>query len=279
MKKIVSLALFGEGTRYVEYARAWVRAHLTLFPIAEGWELRVHHDVHNGGGFLRVLSDRGLVRLVERESAPLTRAMLWRMCPVWDPEADYVFPRDIDALPTPRDRACCESFIASGCDVQMVHDSKSHDGVMGGMGGYACESFREVSGIASWEDLVAFGGKTDAEWAKHGTDQEVLNALCLGWQMTGGSHPAFAIFEHRYAGWASGKPGLGARTPVPVACVSELVPDVGHLFQTEERTREADALVSHLGAAGFDTERAIAFYDRYGDPTVKVIQEAERESA
>lgn len=267
MNKVISTALFGKNTRYAVYWNAFLRAHLTLFPISEGWRLRVHVDEHNL--WLKVYADAGLCDVVPCDDAPLTRAMLWRMKPVWDESVDYVFCRDIDALPTPRDRACCDQFIASGLDVQTIHDSVSHDGILGGLSGYNCESFREQvkeAGIHSWDDLVRFGKKTDDEWARHGGDQDVLNALCLGW---GREKPGarLAIFEHRYAGWAGGKPGTGERKPSSWATISEPTPNT--LMPVSEGDKrfvggQADSLCSHLGAAGFDYEIAEAFYDDFG---------------
>ncbi len=292
MKKVISLALFGDGTRYAAYTPAFVRAHLTLFPQAEGWELRVHHDDHldstEGGRLLRALAARGLVRLVAMGEAPLTRAMLWRMTPVWDPEVDYVFARDIDALPTPRDRACCDRFIESGCDVHTVHDSRSHDGIMGGLSGYQAETFRQITGFTSPAEMVAFGdGVNDGQWARHGFDQEVLNRLVHVDHRGAG----LALFEHRYAGWAAGAPGPDiGRKPSARACVSEPVPDYGthnvlresdgyldivHHVKTEVLAR-ADALVAHLGAAGFDVDQAVVFYDLHGEPSVmQTVRECE----
>lgn len=278
MRKVVSIALFGKDTRYAQYLGAFVRAHLTLFPQNEDWELRVHVDEYNAGGFLGALEKKGLIRLVRCESAPLTKAMLWRMKPVFDETVDYVFCRDIDALPTPRDRACCERFMESGLDVHAIHDSTSHDGLMGGMGGYNCESFREQiqqAGIHSWDDLVVFGKKTDEEYAKHGTDQDVLNALCLGW---GRDRPGarLAVFEHRYAGWSGGKSGKSDRKASAWATVSEPTPDEGHMTVLTNSTIGSgvdwtiglDAMCSHLGAAGFDVDKAVRFYDEWGPSAV-----------
>lgn len=305
MKKVVSLALFGENTRYAAYIGAFVRAHLTLFPQAEGWQLHIMVDEHNVLPLLTEMAMEGLLAglTVMPDAAPLTKAMLWRLLPIWQItpwDVDYVFCRDVDALPTPRDRAACDRFIASGCDVHAVHDSRSHDGVMGGLSGYAAAAFREGTKIESLEALYTLANRTDEEWAVHGTDQHVLNALVLGWGAERGGRDAalyergkkLALFEHRWAGWAGGKPGVDpGRKPSPRACVSEAVPDCTEIDFWKSLTEcagcvevvevvdnlngEADALSSHLGAAGFDIDRAIAFYDEYGDPEMmRLVREA-----
>ena len=315
MNKVISIALFGAGDQYSRYLGAFVRAHLTLFPIAEGWRLALHVDDVNCCGFATALGNRDILDVVRMEEEPVrTRAMLWRMVPIFRSETnipDYVFCRDLDALPTPRDRVCCDRFIRSGLDVHAIHDSQSHDGVMGGMSGFRVDTFLEQTKFKTWNDLVAFGRKSEAEWLKHGTDQDVLNALCLGSGMPGDKPGAdLAIFEHRWAGWADGKPGTSTRGPSKWATVSEPTPDKisGGLswgcgmfgYGDEQRSSSyvevggvrlrhgavrgfdmhvaADTLSAHLGAAGFDYARAAAFYDEHGDPaTMRLVREAEAE--
>lgn len=110
MNKVISIVVFGEGDRYAQYLPAFVRAHLNLFPLDEAWELRVHIDdttiKSKWGIFLHALSDEGLIKVVLMGTvAAATRAMLWRLRPVFSNDVSYSFSRDLDACPMPRDRA------------------------------------------------------------------------------------------------------------------------------------------------------------------------------
>ena len=127
MKKVVSIALFGERyTEYAKYLPAFVRAHLNIFP---DWKLIIHCDRRYDPPFIHRFYATGLVSIVTRDPAMLCTSMLWRMSPVFPgfaEDAEYVFCRDIDSLPMPRDRAAMEWFINSGATTHTIHDNEMH---------------------------------------------------------------------------------------------------------------------------------------------------------
>lgn len=270
--KVVSLVLFGSGDKYGQYLRAFVRAHLNLFPQSEEWSLRVHVDdiVRDGeyGAYLKRLESAGLVETRNMGSAPLTAAMLWRLAPVFDPAVDYVFCRDLDACPMPRDRACCDAFIVSQCVVHTIHDNVAHFGIMGGLCGFVAPAFRTATGMGSLADLYAWAAESDTRWARHGTDQEVLGRL-----LDQGNGPS--LLEHRFAGWAQGQPHREEkRKPSHYQCAAWSVPVPD---EAPPWPPMADRLAAHLGAAGFDHKSAVAFWDEHGDPEIaKRVAECER---
>ena len=272
-RKVISLALFGANTRYAVYAGSVVRAYRTLFPDAEIW---VHHDEDldstAGGRVLRRVAERGIVRLVAMVEAPLTAAMLWRVHPIWEPGVDFVFARDIDALPTPRERYCVDRFVVSGMILHTVHDSSSHDGIMGGLSGFEAEGFRARTGLASLDDLYQLASFSREKWATHGTDQDALNGK-IAPRLWG------HVFEHMYDGWRDGHPGPrpDPRRETKYLGLAEYVPDeVVFPGRVAAWTCAADALVPHMGAAGHDYEGASRFYDREGDPgEMTIVREAE----
>lgn len=280
MNKIVSIAVFGEGDRYSQYLATFIIAHLNLFPREEGWSLRVHHDdgVQRGmdtgatasGRLLAGLAARGLIDARCMGPAILTKAMLWRTAPVFELGADHVFSRDLDALPMPRDRAAMEQFMASRAAVSTIHDSMSHAGIMGGLCGFNTAEFRRLTGFLSLDAVYAYAwkrlGVDDARWAEHGTDQVVLNQMTV-------TFPQMTLLEHRYNGWASGKPGDFRRAPMTYACEawSTPTPDSGGKWSPE-----ADALAPHLGSAGYDHTAARAFWEERGDREIaRVVRECE----
>ena len=276
MRKIISTALFGSGDAYGQYLPALVLAHHSVFPDAEGWVLRVHVDraVEGGrwGRFLRALAAKNLVEVEVMGDAPLCRAMLWRLNPVFGPLNNYVFCRDADSLPMPRDRAACEQFISSHCVVHSVHDNVVHRGIMGGLCGFRAVLFQYQTGLRTLSDIYGLADRAGVDWSMKGADQGVLASLLL----RSGSPE---LFEHRFAGWSNGPRFLSERAPGSYDCPSQSapVPDVGTSRLVPELTAQADRLAPHLGAAGFDHGAARRFYEEHGDVVItKHVNDCER---
>ena len=275
MKKVYSIALFGTGDKYAQYLPAFCIGALNLFPIDQGWRVRVHADDAvldtQYGEFLLCMFGAGLVELRAKESEPLTKAMLWRMEPVFDEDVDYVFCRDIDAPPMPRDRAVCEQFIASGAAIGTCHDNVAHAGVMGGLCHFATEAFRNQTGIHSLDRLYAYAEQRAVKWSQHGTDQNVLNRLVR-------ERPNLVLLEHRYNGWLCGAVGPERREAGVYDCVAYSTPTPNGPFSFhpgEQPTRpEADSLGNHLGCAGYDHQAAFRFWEEHGDEEIARVVRA-----
>lgn len=168
---------------YPSFLPTLVRAHHVVFP---DYELRLHHDgcleTCYYGAALKVLARRGLVTLVNCGHADsLCGPMLWRLLPAWDDEVDYVFSRDVDALPMPRERAAIETFIASEYVAQALYDSPAHGGgLCGGLVGFQAAGLRRIK--PTFESLVlqplmSAGPGIDLDVP--GADQDLLNASLL----------------------------------------------------------------------------------------------------
>ncbi len=244
-----------------------MRGHLNLFPLAEGWRLHVFIDKARHPTLMK-MRDAGLIDVTVMGPSPLCWACLWRMIPVFDPEVDYVFCRDIDAAVMPRDRACIEEFIASGLVVHNIHDHVQHVDMLGGLCGFRTKPFCEKMRLYSIGDLRAASDKLRwRPWEVKGVDQDVLNVFLLP---TGGPD----IFEHRYNGWFDG-PEKGPRQTKnsSYAKLSAPTPDVGavppsSLGWNDITRARADKLGAHLGCAHYDHEAAVRFWDKHGDPAV-----------
>jgi len=263
MKKVVSIALFGNIEKYAPYLRAFVLAHHNIFPERDGWMLFVNTSERTLHEFPLLGGAHGsLIHVTLNASAPLTRAMLWRLKPVFQPVdrepiepcySDYVFCRDLDALPTPRDRMCCDQFIASGAVVHTIHDNVMHEGIMGGLCGFDAQAVRKL--VPNSETIAKSSGFTDEQWAVHGADQIALNRFFL---RRGGPK----LFEHRYNGWSHAKPQqMPARAAGRYMCpaISAPIPDSDDV---------RDTLVNHMGSAGYDHRAAEEYYITHGDPEV-----------
>lgn len=162
-----------------------LRLHHALCPGKE-WQLRIHHDeTINASPYTPVLNDlqdMGLVKLVfVNEPVLKTRAMLWRMLPVWDSEVGFVFCKDMDSVMTPRERKCMEHFMHESHRCAMgINDNPAHSlAMMGGLVGFNCPNFIEVTGIRSYSEFLSLGRFSDSQWERHGTDQILLNDAIL----------------------------------------------------------------------------------------------------
>lgn len=198
--------------------------------------------------------------------------MAWRLDPVFEAGVDYAFCRDLDAPPMPRDRACIDQFILSQATVHTIHDSDQHVGIMGGLCGFWVPRFREQTGLKSLEDIYIFANLTDIEWDVHGTDQLVLNRICL---RPGGP----LLLEHRYNGWWNGPGGRPAKAASEYVCdaYSARTPDIAPFKGVRDADgiehalqllKQANHLGAHLGCAGYDHEDAVKFWDEHGDEEI-----------
>lgn len=291
-KRVVSLSIFGDcrfstdfWKQMPEFAVTYILAHHALFP---GYELRIHHDEHlfhaNGGDVLLGLERRGLVKLVHVPSRPgqgKCERMLHRLMPAWDPDVEYVICRDVDSLPTWRDRRAVEEFITSGLDAHTILDSCSHMGIMGGLCAFRAEVLRKMmrdvvkalrspTGVLSAFDVfIASAGYSDEAWGVHGADQIWLNRItsvmsifehCLPKE----SDPRYPIIRGNQEAWRAGRDV----TVVTEIADSDLV-DVSAIVRGG-----SDALTGHMGSSGYPLEAARAFYDLHS-PFAAMVREVE----
>lgn len=274
--RVNSYSIFGPN--YYGACAMIVRAHHALY--GEGWQLRIHHDHHidsaHYGRVLKVLQAEGLVKLLH-VPGPTWKClgMLWRMLPLWDYEVEYSFCRDGDSLLTPRERKIVEHFIQSGMSALGVNDIGQHSvELMGGMTGFRCIRFREMTGFGTWQQfLKACGHSGDAGWwGTHGSDQLALARVVL---------PAVRSELVCY------RPFPGARAYPGTKTILE-VPDIQ--LPDTEITRYVDRLCTCIGACGFvgpespnfhfvtdlGCQNVFEFFDRFGNQSVnEVVRRAE----
>ena len=162
---INSYSLFFSGLGYWDMIPLLLRMHHSLYD-AE-WEFVIHHDRTDFsfyyGKALETMNEAGLVRLVKvNEPAVLCKSMMWRMLPVWDSKAEYVFCRDADSLLTSRQRACVQEFIDSGKGIHGINDNNEHNiPLMGGMIGIKSSLFVQKTGFNSIHDMYRLANISD----------------------------------------------------------------------------------------------------------------------
>jgi len=159
----------GRGVFFVNYLRSLVRAFWMVYG-PSGWRLEIRHDETSYAfpyfAKLKLMEDAGLLTLIYKGKAEtLCGAMSWRMDPLWEPTTGYLLCRDLDALPTYREKRAVDNWIKSGKPIHAMHDSISHMGtlLMGGMVGF--DSFKCGAKIPR---------PPYAEMTTHGDDQRWL---------------------------------------------------------------------------------------------------------
>lgn len=284
-KKVISYALFGdcrlapEGSQHRladQHLPVLVRAHHALFP---GWELRIHHDealyTSNYGAVLKGLERQGLVKLVYVPSNPndgKCKKMLWRLLPLWDEDVDYVFCRDVDSLPTWRERCADEEFIASGCAAGVIHDDPMHSHLMGGLCHFDARMFRKIVDLPfdQFIKTVNLDG-TVRDWHKHGSDQDFLNKYV--------AHLMPSILEHQLFDVRNDAGNKIFRDAgfVQSKIVQEIRPFVDPNV-VEIIKNNSDSFGNYIGSAGYRSMEAYRFYEKHS-PVQKAVGSCEWFSA
>jgi len=211
------------------------------------------------GHELRALAADGLCRIIECGTATtLNEAMLWRLKPLWDSDVEVTLCRDLDSLPTFRDRMCVEGWLPiEKYAIIGINDSVSHTApLMGGMCGFR-RWVKDAIGIPTWEAFIE-RAKQMTCWATPNSDQNVLENLI--WRMVGGRRYVRVLNED-----AGGNQG---RRWYDEDCHYD---DDRHAAPFPD-----DHLMPHLGASGFDAPAALEYWKECGDQDIEWrIQTAE----
>lgn len=178
MKKVISFSLFGERLYYRQYLPAIIRSCLVLFP---GWEIRVYHDEtifrHYYGSALISLYRKGIINLIYMgKSNAMAKSMLWRLAPLWDENVELFLCRDLDYIPTLRERFLIEEFIQSKASVHTISDHDAHGiELMGGMIGFKNKNIKDLIGFNSFNNFFEhLDNYKQLDWFDRGADQYVL---------------------------------------------------------------------------------------------------------
>lgn len=161
----------GRGVFFVNYLRALVRGFWVVYGPSD-WKLEIRYDdrAKEFPYFEKLLRmrDAGLLDLIYKGKAEtLCGSMAWRLDPLWEPATTYLLCRDIDALPTFREKRAVDRWIESGKAIHAMHDSISH-GCTLLMGGMVSFNVAKCRGIPR---------PPYAEMKTHGDDQRWLNSV------------------------------------------------------------------------------------------------------
>lgn len=213
------------------------KMHLTLDEQTYNSPYKEFFDYHK---------ESGMINTTVMPRADLCKMMLYRMVPLFlnDEEGvqiyDRVICRDIDSLPTYRERQAVEYWITTGRIAHAITDSISHtESLMGGMIGFQSSDFRKATRSKSLNDMM--GLATDISLSNKGSDQCFLNKIILPIVAT-------SLTEHYILGLPQSFRGdcFNYIQDIP----AEDIPPA---------LRETNILVNHIGQAGFILEPVLKF--------------------
>lgn len=272
--KAISYSLFGYGKsapancfEFITYLRGmWtnMRVNRVIYP---GWEMIVNIDQQSWNSpynsVFKWAEEKGLIRFIQHEEAPLCLAMLWRLKPVFEMydgawKYTHVLCRDIDSIATYRERQMVVEWILEDKTIHCITDSVSHNiPMMGGMIGIRPAHISSRMNIHTWDQLI---GLTKMNFSNKGSDQEFLNRVVY-------PKNAESATEHFILGMRHNIPeGDGRHYRVP----NIELPDVA----IEQKF--TNDLAGHVGAAGCYEPVMIKWLNTM-DPFIDEYAEIERQ--
>lgn len=263
MKKAVSYALFGYNKErerncfdFVSYLRGLlysIRMNRLVFP---DWEIVLQTD-HSTYNAYKNLFDQLPINVQVNEAAPLCKAMLWRLIPVFDyNNYSHVICRDLDSPPTYREAQAVQDWINSDKAAHAITDSISHTiPMMGGMVGFHTGYWPVRTGWQHWRDIFK---DTKIDFSIKGADQTLLNAVVYPKFATPGTE---SITQHYILGhgntWLNG--------------YKNYIPDI-EVDNVPRELNESNDCCSHIGQAGWLLPQAFRLFQKYADRFEDVLK-------
>ena len=185
----MSYSLFGYGQKYdncfsfdsyLSGLMLSLRFNKLLYP---SWHniLQLDKVTHEAYEYLfSSLEKIEALKIEINEEAPLCKAMLWRLKPIFWGKADeseftHVICRDLDSLSTYREVQAVKTWIDNDKAAHAIADSVSHTiPMLGGMIGFRPSEFTARTGIKSFENLIALN---KFDMSVKGADQKFLNQI------------------------------------------------------------------------------------------------------
>lgn len=186
--KAISYSLFGYAKErnencfsFESYLRSLmisIRMNRLIYP---EWTTVLNTDQETYEAF-KELFDNASIEVYINEPAPLCKAMLWRLKPLyvmqgkkdWDkPKFTHVLCRDLDSPCTTKEAKCVQFWLNRGAAIHAITDSVSHNiPLMGGMIGIKTADWT-LRMPDSWDKLLELN--THIDYKQKGADQTFLN--------------------------------------------------------------------------------------------------------
>lgn len=250
--------------QFVQFLPMLVRAHHVIYP---GWEFRIAFDktvmTLPYWDVLVKLSEENLITLSDMPDTHTlcgVGGMLERFRPAFSDGNAIVLSRDIDSIPTPRERRATEEWLESGKAVHAIHgETDQHCGICGGLVGIQSMRFRELIKCDSLAQFIQRGTYYGLDWNRHGSDQDLLNQH---WNLL-----ASETLVHELGWGKSPMPGAEIRKTISGPAPSDIPPIAAG---------QGDQFAKILGGCEEPLEPFL-FYDGLDHWAIKEIQKCERE--
>jgi hypothetical protein len=233
MKKCISICLFGYNKQYencfsfntyLTYLSINLRAYYFVYP---EWEIVLHIDCITYNFYKKYFDD--ILKIINisykvYEPNQICKSMIWRLNTI--SEYDYTICRDIDSLPTFRERLCVEQWISENTNAHSINDSISHTiPLMGGMVGFKKNTF----------PIEILNNNYD--FSQKGSDQVFMNEYIT---------PYLSSYytQHRFLGFPVDSNNPFSRNYI----------NTSEIYLDEYKLR-ADLLCNHIGQSGFHLEK------------------------
>lgn len=260
MANCVSYSLFGYDEQYqncydfksyIRYFSLNLRMYKILFP---SWNIHLCLDENTYNSpykdFFDYHTNQGLIEVEILPKEALCKMMLYRLIPcfIQDQEGvqkyDRILCRDIDSLPTYRERQAVEYWIKNGKIAHAITDSYSHNiPLMGGMIGFQTNLLRKELGVRAFDKMLALD--SSQKFDSKGSDQTFLNNVVL-------PKVAYSMTEHYVLGLPQSFRG-DCFNYIQNDPVEDIAPEL----------KESNILVNHIGQAGFIIEPVLKFLEKY----------------
>lgn len=262
--KAISYALFGYNKAretncfdHISYVRGMLyslRMNILVYP---GWQMIVQTDESTYNAY-RKLFDNLPIKVEVNEPAPLCKAMLWRLKPVFDyNNYTHVICRDLDSPPTYREAQAVQDWINSDKAAHAITDSISHTiPMMGGMVGFHTGYWPVRTGWQHWKDI--FNGQNNIDFRIKGSDQTLLNAIVYPKFATPGTE---SIMQHYILGhgntWLNG--------------YKNYIPDI-EVDGVDLELKESNDCCSHIGQAGWLLPQAFRLFQKHKKKFADILE-------
>lgn len=263
MQNCISYSLFGFNAEYEKslsfksYLRGLhlnIRVAEILYP---EWVIRINTDwTAYNSPYLEYFQSLHAYKKASLDcfaTTELCRMMLWRLIPIFEPDAkgnlkyDRVLCRDTDSLLSYRERQAVAYWERGPKMAHAITDSISHTiTLMGGMIGFQSGPFRNRMGAKSFDELMALSQGID--YNNKGADQDFLNRYVL-------PKVADSITEHFVLGHPQTFRG-DCHNFIHDIDLKEI--GIG------DELKETNGYGFHIGASGFQTDAVVKFLNKFG---------------
>jgi hypothetical protein len=263
MTKAISYSLFGFNQQkhhscfdFISYMRGMLyslRMNMLVYP---DWKMIVQTDESTYKAY-KALFDNLPIKVNVNEPAPLCKAMLWRLKPVFDYNSyTHVICRDLDSPPTYREAQAVQDWINGDKAAHAITDSISHTiPMMGGMVGFHTGLWPVRTGWQHWADMFK---DQKIDFSIKGADQTLLNSIVYPKFAT---PPNESITQHYILGhgntWLNG--------------YKNYIPDI-EVDNVSRDMNESNDCCSHIGQAGWLLPQAFRLFQKYADRFEDVLK-------